>query len=191
MEGEPGVVRVTEEADVSLVRRIREGDRAAEEELVNTYRRGVFLIAAARTRDREAGHDLAQEILVAVLRALREGQLREAGKLAAFIQGTTRNLINNYLRTRARRAECDLESVELRSADPVAELESAERQRMVRHEIAAFNVIDQQILLLSLVDGHSLADVAQRLNLSHDAVRARKSRLIKKIMKKFEKMSQK
>ena len=191
MAGEQTLVPPSNGGGTALAQRIYAGDRAAEEELVNTYRRGVFAIAAARTRDREAARDLTQEVLIAVLKALRGGQLRESSKLAAFIQGTARNLINNYLRTRARRSECDLDSVEVPGVDLVRQLESAERQRLMRRELESFSVTDQQILLLSLVDGHSLAEIAQRLNLSHEAVRARKSRLVKKIIKRFARMSQK
>ena len=191
MEGEQTLVPPTNEGGPALAERIHAGDRAAEDELAITYRRGVFVIAVARTRDREAARDLTQEVLMAVLRALREGQLRESSKLAAFVQGTARNLINNYLRTRARRSECELDSLEAPGVDIVGELESAERQRLVRRELESFSVTDQQILLLSLVDGHSLAEVAQRLNLSHDAVRARKSRMVKKIINKFARLSQK
>lgn len=192
MEAEPSTVpSATGEASASLAARIRSGDRSAEEELVNTYRRGVLLIAGVRTRDREAARDLAQEVLIVVLKALREGQLREPDKLAAFVQGTTRNIVNNYIRTRARRPECDLDSVSVPSTDPVVEFESAERQRLVRRELESFSMTDQQILLLSMVDGHSLAEVARRLNLSHEAVRARKSRMVRKIMKKFGHVSQK
>jgi len=192
MEEEQTVVPAGSEPEGALVHRILAGDRSAEDQFVSTYRRGIFVIATARTRDREAALDLTQEILIAVLTALRKGQLRESAKLAAFIQGTARNLINNYLRTRIRRAECDLEGVEeIACVDPVEGLESAERQRLVRQELAAFSIADQQILLLSLVDGHTLAEVALRLDLSHDAVRARKSRMLRKIQKKFEHLSQK
>ena len=190
MEGESAVVTVTNEAEVTLAERIRAGDRSAEDELVNTYRRGVFVIAVARTRDREAARDLTQEVLIAILEALRGGQLRELAKLSAFIQGTARNIINNYLRMRAHRAECELD-IEAHSTDPVDELEFLERRRLVRRELETFSVTDQQILLLSLVDGQSLAEVARTLNMSHDAVRARKSRAVRKITKKFASLSQK
>jgi len=164
---------------------------AAEEELVKTYRRGVFAIAAARTRDREAALDLTQEVLIAALKALREGQLREPEKLAAFVHGIARNLINNYLRTRVRRAECDLDPERAYVPNLVEELDSAEKCRLVRAELETCSLADQQILLLSLVDGRTLLEVAQRLKMSHDAVRARKSRLLRKITKKFERMSHK
>jgi len=193
MQEEPPVASVAmNEASAAagmLAQRILAGDRSAEDELVSTYRRGVFVIAVARTRDREAANDLTQEILIAILKALRDGQLREATKLAAFIQGTARNLINNYLRAKAHHAEVELDE-EAFSSDPVEELESLERKRLVRRELESFSIIDQQILLLSLVDGHSLAEVALRMNLSHDAVRARKSRAVRKITKKFARVSQ-
>ena len=84
-----------------------------------------------------------------------------------------------------RRGECELADTQVRGGDLVEQLESAERQSLVRREIESFSAVDQQILLWSLVDGHSLAEVAARLNMSHDAVRARKSRMVKKITKKF------
>jgi len=179
----------TSQAPDVLAGRILAGDRAAEDELVSAYRRGVFVIAVARTRDREAARDLTQEILIAILKALREGRLRESAKLAAFIQGTARNLINNYLRTKVRHAEVELNE-EACGPDPVGELESMERRRLVQRELESFSAIDRKILLLSLVDGHSLAEVAQKLNLSHDAVRARKSRAVRKITGKFAGLSQ-
>jgi RNA polymerase sigma-70 factor (ECF subfamily) len=186
MDNDPALDSASVQEEFTLVTRIRAGDSAAEGELVNAHWRGVFLMTSARTRDREAARDLTQDVFVAVLKALRCGQLREADKLDAFIQGTARNLINNYLRTRSRHSESELDSIEIPGPDPVIELESAERQRLVRHELASFSIADQQILLLSLVDGHSLAEVAERLNMSHDAVRARKSRMVKKLVKKFE-----
>jgi RNA polymerase sigma-70 factor (ECF subfamily) len=179
-----------QQASLPLAARIRAGDRAAEEELVTTYRRAVLVIAIARTRNPDLARDLTQDVFIAVLKALREGQLRETEKLAGFIQGTARNIINGYLRSQTRHPESDLEEVELSGPDPVEDLESAERQRLVRQELASFPVMDQQILLLSLVDGHSLAEVAKRLNLSHEAVRARKSRMVRKFMAKFARASQ-
>lgn len=175
----------------TLIGRILSGDESAEDELVMLYKRPVFAIAAARTGDREAARDLTQEVLMAVLQAVRKGQVRESDKLAAFVQGTARNLINNYFRTRGRRAECSLEVVTTVGIDPVEEQEGAERGRLLRQELQSYSALDQQILLFSLVDGHSLAEVAKHLKMSHEAVRARKSRLIRKIAKKFRAMSQK
>src|SRR4029077_18304589 len=107
------------------------------------------------------------------------------------IQGTARNLINNYFKSRVRRAESTLEAAENLGNDPIGDLEAAERRRLVQAELRSYSALDQQILLFSLVDGHSLAEVAERLKMSHEAVRARKSRLVRKITKKFGGLSHK
>ncbi len=173
----------------TLASRIQAGDPDAESELITAYKRPILLIAIARTHDRDVANDLSQEVFIAVLKALRAGQLRDGEKLAAFIQGTARNIINNYLRTRARHREVDIDDNEVPAPDPVEEMESSERQRLMRQELSKYSITDQKILLLSLVDGHSLVEVAARLQMSHDAVRARKSRLVRKITKKFMGMS--
>ena len=168
----------------SLAERIKAGDATAEEELANTYRRALVAIARVRTRDREAAQDLAQQVLIEALKALRAGKLRESEKLSAFIEGIAHNVINSFIRTRTRKPECALDD-EVPGTDPVEEQESADRRRLVRREIATLNQVDQKILFWALVDSMPLAEIAARLEMSHDAVRTRKSRAIKKLKKKF------
>ena len=179
------------ESHASLVERIRGGDASAEEDFVKAYEKRIFLIALVRTRDREAARDVTQEVLMAVLLALRAGQIREADKLPAFVQATARNLTNNYLRRLKRRAEAVLDTVAILGPDLLQEIESSERYQIVQRELERFSLQDQQILLLSMVDGHSMAVIAERLGLSHDTARARKSRLVRRIMKKVAALSQK
>ena len=54
----------------------------------------------AKTRDAELSRDLTQDAVIEVLKALRRGQLRELGRLIAFVHGVARNVANNYMRTR-------------------------------------------------------------------------------------------
>ena len=70
---------------------------------MHQFGRRLFVMAWARTRDREAARELTQDIMVAVIRSLRDGKLENAEKLPAFVHGTARNLINNYLRLRRQR----------------------------------------------------------------------------------------
>ena len=191
MEGSGGAGPAIQSPACSFAERIRHGDRAAEEELVKTYRRGLVLIIAERIHDADSAPDLAHDVLIAVLRALRDGRVREPEKLSAFIHGTARNLINDFLRGHFRRAECALGEVELPSREPWEEHESEEQQRLLRRELESYGPIDRQILLWSLVDGRSLVEIAKSLEMSHSAVSARKSRLVRKIIQKFSEMSQK
>src|SRR5690349_13824654 len=86
-----------------LVRRIREGDPLAEDELVRLFERRVFWVVRRRIQEHETSRELADDVMMAVVCALRDGRLQDAGKLRAFIYGTARNLANNYVRSRASR----------------------------------------------------------------------------------------
>lgn len=174
-----------------LVARIIAGDETAEHEFASDFRRPIYAIAIVRTRNRAAAQDITQNVLMAALGALRAGKIREPEKLPAFVHSITKNLVNNHFRARGRLAETSVDEAKTLYWNPGNEFEVAEKRRLVREEIAACSPIDQKILLFSIVDELSLADIAERLKLSHEAVRARKSRLIRKLAKKFEKLSQK
>lgn len=184
-------MRMLMNRSAALVELIASGDQAAEDELVEIYIRRVYAIALARTWDREVSFDLTQDVLVATIKALRAKKLRKPDKLQSFIQGIAKNVINNYFRTKARRSETSLEGVMLPAWDGVLESEAAEQRRLMQDELDGCNAIDQEILLLSIVDGLSLAEVAKRMNIPYDVVRARKSRAVRKMMSKFKSMSQK
>ena len=64
-----------------LAERIRNNDRSAERDFVDLFYGRVYAMAMARTRDREIALDLAQEIMLAVLAALRAGRLRDPAAL--------------------------------------------------------------------------------------------------------------
>jgi len=172
------------------VDRIRKGDSSAQEEFVNLYRRPIQAIATARTGDPEAARDICQDVLIAVLAAIERDKVREPDKLSAFVQGTARNLINNFLCTQKRRRETDIDLVDIPSEDPMDQFVAEDRKRRILSVLRSFSVTDQQILLLFWVDGHTLPDIAHRLGISHSAVRKRKSRMVKKIQKVFERLSQ-
>jgi RNA polymerase sigma-70 factor, ECF subfamily len=187
---EPATGALVPQPGVSLAERIANGDHAAETELVQQYSRPVFLICLTRTRDREMARDLTQDVLFAVIKSLRKSQLRESEKLAAFIQGTARNLINNFVRTKIRRAEDPLENPDAFYFDHGAEFSRVEHRSTLVKAMADLNDLDRQILELSAVDGMSAVEVAEELGISHDAVRTRKSRALKRIAEKFRQVSQ-
>jgi RNA polymerase sigma factor (sigma-70 family) len=173
-----------------LVERIRNGDREAESAFVTLFRQRVFITARVRTRDTEAAHDLTQDILFAVLKALRLGQLREVDRLPAFVLGTARNLINGYFRSGNHRPDHVQVTEDMLTYDPVASIEIEERRSRVQRELEKIDPLDREILMLTLIDGCKPGEIASRLNVSNDVVRARKSRAIKKIAEWTKRLSQ-
>ena len=164
-----------------LVDRIRSGDGTAEEELVRFVSPRVFAMLVARTRDREAARDLLQDVLIAVLRSLRDGALRDSDRLVSFVHGTARNLVNNYFRDKVREPKTEELSGDYASIVNREAVQAGERERIVHQALATVDETDRRIVLMTMVDGRKPGDIAERLGLSSEVVRQRKSRAIKKI----------
>jgi RNA polymerase sigma factor (sigma-70 family) len=164
-----------------LAERIRNVDPHAESELAQRFCGRVFALALVRTRDREAARDLAQEIMLAVLGALREGRLRDHDGLTGYIYATARNQVNSFLRT--RRIERDTASMQapaLDQLDPEKTFEDAERLRSALRAIEQLGPADRQILRLTLVEGLQPREIAVRLGLKPEVVRKRRSRAVRR-----------
>lgn len=173
-----------------LAARIRNGDRAAEAELATTFGERIMAMASARGQDPDAALDITQNVLIAVICAAREGRLRAEETLGAFVYGTARNLISNHFRTVARQREDPLEQdVALPSLED--KLIQAERVRMTREALTALGGKDRQILLLTLVEGMKPGEIARKMGLNPEVVRMRKSRALRKVVEKVQKMLRK
>ena len=173
----------------TLADRIRAGDPAAEDELVRSFSQRVFVMALVRTRDAEAARDLRQDAFIAALGSLRKGHLREPDKLAAFVYGTARNVINNHLRARAHAPAHEPIAAETLLATDSDGLEAAERLALVRESIARLEPADRKILTMTLTEGLNPSEIGARLRLTAEVVRQRKSRAIKKVIETVKKLS--
>jgi RNA polymerase sigma factor (sigma-70 family) len=180
---------LTPEQQSTLAERIRSREPSAEEELVRLFSDRIAYLVLARTRDREAARDLTQDVMLAVVLALRDGHLREAERLAAFVYGTARNLVNNYLRTRSRLPREDPIDAAPYLASIPDPLENTERATLVRRALGALDSTDRKILLLTLVEGLKPGEIAARLGLTSEVVRARKSRALKKTTERVKRLS--
>ncbi len=179
----------TAQQQSGLAERIRSQEPSAEEELVRLFGDRVRFLIVARTRDPEVARDLTQDVMLAVVRALRSDQLRDPERLAAFVYGIARNVINNYLRTRSRSPKEDPIDAALHLASAVQPVDNSERIALVRRTLATLDATDRRILLLTLVEGLKPGEIGARLGLSSEVVRARKSRALKKTIDHVKKLS--
>jgi RNA polymerase sigma factor (sigma-70 family) len=165
----------------SLAERIRQGVASAETELVQEFTQRIFVMAVVRTHDREAARELVQDVLMAVIGALRKGQLHDSDKLAAFIHGTARNLINNRLRAENQKPQMESISEDLPQVNLAEQLEDAERMRLVQEALEHLGEEDRKILLMTLVEGRKPGEIAAALRLTAEVVRTRKLRALRKV----------
>jgi RNA polymerase sigma factor (sigma-70 family) len=170
----------------ALVARVQQGDATAEEEVARAFRRRVLVMMLSRTRDRAVADDLTQETLIAVLRALRSGQVREPERLGAFVLGTARNVLNGYFRTRSRMPEVVPIAASMLLADPVLEFEAADQRARAQRALQSLDGDDRRVLVLTLVEGLKPGEIAELLGLSGEVVRARKSRALKRLVDRMK-----
>lgn len=170
-----------------LAGRVISRDADAEAELAVHFYRRVRALATVRLHGSDAALDIAQETIVAVIQAVRAGELRELEKLPAFVLGTASNLINNHHRKQARSREVGGDLPELPGgADPSQAVLAAEQDMLIREALGRLNALDQRILLLTLVEGLSPREIAPIVGLTPKAVRSHKSRAVEAVADEIE-----
>jgi RNA polymerase sigma-70 factor (ECF subfamily) len=164
-----------------LIARIQAGDRTAEDDLATGFRRQVFVVLLGRISDHETARELTQDVLVAVLKAVREGKVREPDKLPGFMHGVTKNIANNHLRNRSAGPLWVELTEDAAWVDAEEEADMADRRRRLNDAMAGLDPTDRRILALSVVQGLSSQEVAAAVGLTSEATRARKSRALKRL----------
>ena len=168
-----------EESFESIAARVQAGDRSAEEKFVAIFQGRVRAFARVNINDPQLADELVQDVLWAVVRALREGRVQQPEQLAAFVFGTARNLLNDVVRTRAREKLGPLPEVEIPRA--ATEQQEFERGHAARQAIAKLEPHERDVLMLSLVEGLNPEQIAERLGIKADAVRQRKARALRRL----------
>lgn len=176
---------LTADEQTALVEQVRAGDRAAEARIADLFSAAIRAMARARSRGHVDPQDVCQDVLIAVITGLRRGQLRDVERLGPFVAGVARNVINSELRLRRTRSGEPLTEAAAPVADLRDEIARRDRNRMVRAALEDVSASDRQILVLSLVQGLTSGEVADRLALDPQVVRARKSRALRRLAERL------
>ncbi|NBB92831.1 MAG: sigma-70 family RNA polymerase sigma factor [Gammaproteobacteria bacterium] len=127
-----------------LARRIRQGDRSAEEALARRYGPRIEFLLRRHVREPALAADLRQEALIVVIERLRDSGLDEPEKLAAFLHQTAVNLARGEARTYFRRnTHPDYDAIDrAATAEPLLadRLERSELARLVRELLGELTV---------------------------------------------------
>ena len=161
--------RAVIERDAALVRRVREGDTAAFDEIVKAYMRPVFQVAYRVVGHREDAEDLVQDCFLAAFQYLDSYDVDRP-----FGPWITRIVLNrgaNLRRSRARRAtEPETDAV---SPAPSAldEATRAEARAKLEEVMATLNDRQRMIVTMFDVDGMTSTEIGERLELAPGTVR--------------------
>ncbi len=164
-------------SDTELVGAAASGDSQAFGEIVTRYQSLVCAIAYSGTGDLALSEEVAQETFVAAWKGV--GELREPGKLKAWLSGIARNLVKGARRSRARaRTEplADAGEPPARTRSPLQHVLEEEQQALVWRALEEIPETYREPLVLFYREEQSVDAVAEALDLSADAVKQRLSR---------------
>jgi RNA polymerase sigma-70 factor (ECF subfamily) len=166
-------------SDVSLAERIASGnDTDAEAELCRRWFPRIRAYGRLHL-GAEAG-DLAQEVLVVLLRALRERRVTDVQRLPAYVSGVCRNMTREW-KTGERRKSMLLERFGPTLAEIAAPPPPIERLRLVEC-LKKLSARDRAVVVLTYYADKDGDEIARDLEMSAGNVRVTRHRALKQLL---------
>ncbi len=170
--------------DAELVRRFREGDRAAYSEIVRRYQDRVFTLCLRWMGDREIAAEVAQDVFLALYRSLPG--FRGDSQLSTWVFRVVINHCKNRRLYRRRRQEVRHEPLEgspdddqpvrqIASDDPGtdAPLRAAQAGALLQQGLDQLEEEPRKIIVLRDIQDLSYEEIADLLDLPRGTVKSR------------------
>src|SRR5580700_7904442 len=182
--------------EAELVRLAQSGEEAAFEELIRRHQQRVFGLVNGILRRREDVEDVVQQVFLKVFVSLKRFDLRAA--FSTWLYKITVNECWDYLRKKKVRPlvyETDLSEDQISRLDGAASAERppesparrAEVQDMLDQLLDELPERDRELLLLKEVEGFSVQELAEILNVNVNTVKVRLFRARGRIMDVYRK----
>ena len=177
--------------DRELVRRAQREDKEAFEELIHRHQHRVFAVAGGIVRRREDVEDIAQQVFVKAYFSLKRFDQRAA--FSTWLYKITVNECWDMLRKRKVRPlvyEADLSEEQARQVISSAEKgkdepdisERLEARQRVERLLDGLDERDQLMLILKEVEGFSIEEIAEALDLNANTVKVRLFRARRRVV---------
>ena len=182
--------------DRELVRRAQGEDKEAFEELIRRHQHRVFAVASGILRKREDVEDIAQQVFVKAYFSLKRFDQRAA--FSTWLYKITVNECWDLLRKKKVRPlvyESDLSEEQARQVMTSAEKvnpgpdisEKIEARENVERLLEGLDERDRLMLILKEVEGYSIEEIAEVLNLNGNTVKVRLFRARRKVVSQAKK----
>lgn len=170
-----------------LVKRAKENDLFAFEELVRIHQNRVYALCLQLSGSRDDAQDLAQEAFIRAYRAL--GNFRNEADFGTWLHRITVNVWLNFRRKNSRGQPVSLDEpyrgedgsevqheVAAEDGDPLQALEELEFRSLVRAALDSLSEEHRAVLVLREIEGYSYEEVSRMLGCSLGTVKSRLSR---------------
>ena len=181
--------------DRELVRRAQREDKEAFEELIRRHQHRVFAVAGGIVRRREDVEDIAQQVFVKAYFSLKRFDQRAA--FSTWLYKITVNECWDMLRKKKVRPlvyEADLSEEQARQVISSAEKgkevpdisERLEARQHVERLLKGLDERDRLMLILKEVEGFSIEEIAEVLDLNANTVKVRLFRARRRVVSQAE-----
>src|ERR1700757_36345 len=180
-EPSPAVSRNTEEME--LVKRAREGDMAAYDDLVRRYQERIYATIYHMTSNHEDANDLAQEAFIKAFRAL--GSFKGGSSFYTWVYRIAVNKTINFLKQRKNKSQISLNDLDFNAEHdpdlvalisdktPRREVNLAELQEKLNGAMQKLSEPHRLVVTLHDVQGLSHEEIAKIMNCNIGTVRSR------------------
>src|SRR6266568_577410 len=172
--------------DRELVRRAQGEDKEAFEELIRRHQHRVFAVAGGILRRREDVEDIAQQVFVKAYFSLKRFDQRAA--FSTWLYKITVNECWDLLRKKKVRPlvyESDLSEEQARQVMVSGEKENPGPD--ISEKLVARERVDRLMLILKEVEGFSIEEIAEVLNLNGNTVKVRLFRARRRVVSQAKK----
>ncbi len=169
--------------DAALMLRVKQGDRAAFEELVEKYQQPVMNLVYRTLPDATEAEDLAQHVFLQVFKSAHRYEV--SAKFTTWLFTIARNLCLNEIRRRSRHPAQSLDETfadndeqpvrqaeDLKTFSPPDSLLHSELEEKIEAALAELPEKQRTAILLCRGDEFSYEDIAKVLNCSVSATKS-------------------
>ena len=178
------------EEERQLVQRAQSGEEAAFEELIRRHQQRVFGLVSGILRRREDVEDVVQQVFLKVFVSLKRFDQRAA--FSTWLYKISVNECWDYLRKKKVRPlvyEADLSEEQVSRLDgvvsadqPASSSDRAEARDLLERMMEKLPEQDRELLVLKEVEGFSVQELAEILNLNVNTVKVRLFRARARLM---------
>ena len=150
---------------------LRKLDPQAIGAVYDRYFPDVYRFVRYRLSDETTAEDIASEVFVRLLEAVKSGQAPQTS-LKAWLLGTASHIVTDHFRQSYRRPTEELpETLADGQPGPLHDVEQRERSRHLKHALSKLTEEQQYVLTLRFGQGYSLEETAALLKKNINAVK--------------------
>lgn len=184
---------MTNEEILSLIKRCKNGDMTAFEDLVYAYEKLVYATALRMLNNHSDAQDVTQEVFIKIYKKL--DMYKPTYSFGAWITTITSNTSIDYLRKHKKQSLLSLDKeiefedstvgITIESTEPTPEDEilRKEKQELIKQAIEMLDEESRELIILRDINGISYNEIADHLGLKLGTVKSKISRARIKLQK--------